>query len=151
MKTVSISRNDLDRLQRPNREVSSFIESRVVSAYDGFTSSFTDSADFDIQGKGETVGEVKHALTRHTKEDGSKGGKGRFRIFKSQHDALTRYDRRENAYYVFVLVDPDDMVLFMSRQKPATVGNIIGSRGGFYTATHNAGPDHKLPWEVFFG
>ena len=151
MKTVSISRGDLDRLQRPNREVSSFIESRVVSAYDGFTSSFTDSADFDIQGKGDTVGEVKHALTRHTREDGTEGGKGRFRIFKSQHDALTRYDRRENAYYVFVLIEPEDMVLRMSRQKPATVGNIIGSRGGFYTASHNAGPDHKLPWEVFFG
>jgi len=146
MKTVSISRNDLDRLQRPNREVSSFIESRVVSAYAGFESAFTDSNDYDIQGKGDTIGEVKHTLRRH-----ESGAKGRFRIFKSQHDALTRYDRRENAYYVFVLIEPGDMVLRMSRQKPATVGNMIGSRGGFYSASHNAGPDHKLPWEVFFG
>ena len=151
MKTVSISRGDLDRLQRPNRAVSSFVESRVVSAYDGFTSAFTDSGDYDIQGKGNTIGEVKHALRRHMKEGGGVGGKGRFRIFKSQHDALVRYDRRENAYYVFVLIEPDDMVLRMVRQKPATVGNIIGSRGGFYAASHNAGPDHKLPWEVFFG
>jgi len=61
MKTVRLTRSDKNRLQRPNREVSSFIEQLVVAEYSDFDSGFTDSNDYDIQGSG-SVAEVKHAL-----------------------------------------------------------------------------------------
>jgi len=145
MKTVRLTRSDKDRLQRPNREVSSFVEGLVVSEYAGFESAFTDSLVYDIQGSGETVAEVKHALRRH-----EGGGKGRFRIFKQQHNALVRRDRQGTAYYVFVLISPQDNLLQMVRKKPSSVGRLIAGRGGFYIASHISGPEHKLPWGEFF-
>jgi len=145
MKTIRLTRSDKNRLQRPNREVSSFIEQLVVTEYSDFESGFTDSSAYDIQGSGDTVAEVKHTLRRHTS-----GQKGRFRIFKQQHNGLVRRDRRGTAYYVFVLISPQDDLLQMVRKKPSSVGRLIAGRGGFYNASHNAGQDHKLPWGEFF-
>jgi hypothetical protein len=145
MKVVNISRRDLDNFQRSNREASSFVEAEVVGAYSGFTSAFTDTDQYDIVGSGDTVAEVKHCFRRL-----SDGKKGRFRLFKPQHDFLVRYDRRATAYYVLVLVEPDNQRLKMIRQKPAAVGRIVGARGGWNKSGHTAGRQHKLPWGVYF-
>jgi len=145
MKQVSISRRDLDKFQRSNREASSFVEGEVVRAYSGFKSSFTDTDNYDIAGSGDTVGEVKHCFRRL-----SDGSKGRFRLFKPQHDYLVRYDRRATAYYVLVLVEPDRGRMRMIRQKPAALGRIVGARGGWHRSGHTAGKQHKLPWGVYF-
>jgi len=145
MKHVNLSRGDLDKFQRNNREASSFVESRVVSAYSGFKSAITDTDRYDITGSGDTIGEVKHCFKRL-----SNGNRGRFRLFKPQHDYLVRYDRDKTAYYVLVLVDPDNRRMSMIRQKPAAVGRIVGSRGGWHRSGHTAGKQHKLPWGIYF-
>ena len=145
MKVVNITRRDLDRTQRSNRAASSFIESEVVAAYSGFKNSFTDTNKYDIAGSGDTIGEVKHCFRRL-----SNGSKGRFRLFKPQHDYLVRYDRDATAYYVFVLIEPDRGRLRMIRQKPAAVGRIVGARGGWHRSGHSAGKQHKLPWGIYF-
>jgi len=146
MKHVNLRRSDGDKFQRSNREASGFVETEVVQAYAGFRSSFTDTNKFDIKGAGDTIGEVKHCFRRL-----SDGSKGRFRLFKKQHDYLVRYDRRDSAFYVFVLVDLDNLRLSMVRQKPSAVGSIIGARGGWNRSGHAQNDkEYKLPWGVYF-
>jgi len=147
MKHVNITRGDLNsKFQISNREASSFVEAAVVNQYDSFRTSFTDTNKFDVKGAGDTVVEVKHCFKRM-----SDGNKGRFRLFKKQHDYLVRYDRDKTAFYVLVLVDAKNLRMSMIRQKPAAIGSIIGSRGGWNNSGHASNDkEYKLPWGIYF-
>ena len=146
MKRVNLSRSDVNRrLQGNNREVSSFIESLVASNYHGISATPAGTTQYDLQGGEKSRIEVKHCLKRL-----SSGSKGRFRLFKKQHSALTRYNRTNTAYYVFVLIEPNERRANMKRKPPAEVGRLVGSRGGFNRSGHSSGPQHKLPWGAIF-
>jgi hypothetical protein len=80
---------------------------------------------------------------------------GRFRIWKDAHQKLTRYDRQDSGFYVFVLVDVDTgegrPQYRMIRKNPADVGRMIGARGGWGPSGHESQEQqYKLPIDAIF-
>jgi len=142
MKQHTLSRSERRDLQTDTGEVA---ESIAADAYD--YNAFLTADYYDAKRKdSESVIEVKSCLSEL-----SSGAAGRFRLFKGQHDKLVRYDREESARYAFVLFTPDDRQAEMILKKPANVGRLIGSRGGWNQSGHESqGKQIKLPWGEFF-
>lgn len=105
------------------------------------------SERFDAARESGSVIEVKSTQFEH-----ESGARGRFRLFKGQHESIVRYDRQESAFYVFALWDntarPSEV--YLTRRKPAKVGRIIGARGGWNRSGHPSGKQMKLPYSQFF-
>jgi hypothetical protein len=110
--------------------------------------SMTRASNFDMARESGAVAEAKSCASRL-----ESGNRGRFRLWKQQHDQLTRQDRNGSAFYVFILFDVSSRPVEAKgiRKKPAEVGRIIGARGGWNDSGHHQGPQRKLPWSLFFG
>jgi len=139
MKTVTLSRTDSRRYQE---DPGALAERLVDDAYQDYSRGL--ASDFDLASQSGAVVEVKSTQTEL-----ANGAAGRFRLFKSQHDSLRRRDR---SWYVFVVVDVSDRPLTarLVRKDPASIGRIVGSKGGWYDAGHTAGPERKLPIGAIF-
>jgi len=142
MKTVRLDRSD-ERLYQ--RDPGSLAERLVGENYAAYSPGLAEN--FDLASKSGTVVEVKSTQSRL-----ANGNKGRFRLFKGQHEKLVRTARGSGGYYVFVLVDVSGRPLRaqMVRRDPATIGRVVGARGGWNKSGHTAGRQHKLPWGVYF-
>ena len=114
--------------------------------YQGYSRSLAEN--FDLASESGSVLEVKSAQSEL-----ANGEAGRFRLFKTQHEKLTRQDRNGSAFYVFAVFDVSSRPLTarLKRMNPADVGYIIGARGGWYNAGHVAGKEYKLPIDAVFG
>jgi len=143
MKTYNLSRGDMRRLQNDD---GSLAEETAATAYSSFERDFQDADTHDLVTAGDGWVEVKSTFRRL-----ESGAKGRFRLFENQHEPLVAKDRRDTAYYVFVLYDTDNGRAMLSRQKPADIGRTIRGRGGWNRSGHNSmGLQHKLPYETIF-
>lgn len=142
MKRYRLTRGDESNLQSDPGKLAERIAEGEYSSMSRFG-----VQDFDLSTDDGQLGEVKSTATRL-----SAGQKGRFRLFKRQHERLLRADRKGSAWYVFVLYDVSERPLTarLVRKKPATIGNTIGARGGWNRSGHNSGPQHKLPIEAVF-
>jgi hypothetical protein len=142
MKRKRLSRSERRDLQRDTGAVA---ENIAASAYDRY-SAFQDSGEFDLATESGSIAEVKSTLSRL-----ANGNRGRFRLFKPQHEQLLRADRDGSAFYIFVLFDisskPEALLI---RKSPATVGRLLGARGGWNKSGHSAGKQHKLPIGAIF-
>jgi hypothetical protein len=143
MKRVKLDRSEARRLQS---DPGSVAEELAARAY-GF-STFK-SSNFDAARDSGAVLEVKSTTRRIGDEYPARG---RFRLFKRQHEKLVRRDRDGTAYYAFVLISTNTNPpgADMLRKKPADVGRRIGARGGWNQSGHASGPQAKLPWSLFF-
>jgi hypothetical protein len=144
MKSVTLSRSEQNRLRGDSGELA---ERMATDAYAGY-SRFVDSDYYDGKRDSGAVIEVKSTLTRL-----SGGQKGRFRLWKAQHERLLRHDRDGTAGYVFVLFDVgrNPPVARMAKRKPARIGRQVGARGGWNRSGHaSQGKQHKLPIEAVF-
>jgi hypothetical protein len=146
MKRYRLTRNDKAKLATDPGDLA---EDIAVMEYDGYTE-FTDGADWHDATKKNSDGvlEVKSAATVL-----ESGEKGRFRLWKEQHEKLVEYDREESAFYVFVLFDVSrsDVRARMKRMSPADVGHKIAGFGGWYTSGHDSkGMQFKLPYDGVF-
>lgn len=121
MKRYELTRGDMENLQTDPGELA---ETLVAENYSGY--SLFGVENFDVSDNGK-LGEVKSTATQLTS-----GAKGRFRLWKSQHDKLLRADRNGTARYVFVLFDTSGRPVRarMKEQIPANIGNRIGARAG---------------------
>lgn len=143
MKRYELTRNEANRYQK---DPGGLAEELVAQEYRGFTTIGVENFDVS-RNNNETLGEVKSTASRL-----GNGAKGRFRLWKNQHEKLLRYDNQYSTYYVFVLFDVGQRppVARMKRQKPADVGNVIGGRGGWNRSGHTSGRQYKLPYEAIF-
>lgn len=140
MKTVTLDRTERRKLQK---DTGALAETLAARAYE-YNKSL--ASDFDAARKSGAVLEVKSTLSRL-----QPGQRGRFRIFKPQHERLVRQDRDGSANYVFVLFDlSSSPVARMIRKNPADVGYQIAGRGGFNQSGHSAGKQIKMPYSTFF-
>lgn len=142
MKTVRLDRSD-ERLYQ--RDPGSLAERLVGENYAAYSPGLAEN--FDLASKSGTVVEVKSTQSRL-----SNGNKGRFRLFKGQHEKLVRTARGSGGYYIFVLVDVSGRPLRakMVRREPATIGRVVGARGGWNRSGHPSGPQKKLPYSAIF-
>ena len=103
--------------------------------------------NFDVSTDSGQLGEVKSTATELPS-----GAKGRFRLFKNQHERLLRANREGSAKYVFVLFDVSGrpVVARLKQQEPAKIGRQIGARGGWNQSGHPSGPQYKLPISAVF-
>jgi len=143
MKQYELSRGDMEQLQKDPGDLAETLVSQNYNGYSRFGVENFDVSDNDT-GK---LGEVKSTATEL-----ESGNKGRFRLWKEQHDKLLRFDRKTTARYVFVLFDVSSrpVTAKMKQQIPAHVGNKIGARGGWNDSGHNMGKQYKLPIEAVF-
>lgn len=141
MKKQTLTRNEANRLRTKQSDLAEEL------AADAYGYSTTGSNPFDAIRESGAVAEVKSTVSRH-----QNGNRGRFRLWEKQHERLTRKDRKGSAMYIFILFDVsvNPPVAKMKQENPAKVGNIVSGRGGFNESNHPAGPQHKLPWAVFF-
>ena len=108
-------------------------------------SEFNDSEWYDCILKSTgTKYEVKSTSDR------IRSGKGRFRLWESQHRSLTAAEGQNMAWYAFVLLDTSDGVIRIQRMRPSTVTGIIRDRGGWNRSGHSKGKQHKLPIGAVF-
>lgn len=144
MKQRQLSRNELDRLQRSG--TGALAEEIAADLYADY-STFRDAGEFDLATEAGGIGETKSTLSEL-----ANGNKGRFRLFKPQHEALVRKDRSGSAFYVFLLFDISrkQPVAKVVRRNPADIGNVIAGRGGFNQSGHDSGRQHKLPISSVF-
>lgn len=142
MKTVRLDRSDTRLYQRDPGKLGERLVSENYSSYSPAL-----AENFDLASKSGTVVEVKSTQTRL-----SNGNKGRFRLFKNQHEKLVRAARGGGGYYVFVLVDVSGRPLRarMLRKDPATIGRVVGARGGWDRSGHPSGLQKKLPYSAIF-
>jgi hypothetical protein len=142
VKTQVLSRGQRRDLQGDTGEVA---ESIAADAY-GYNP-FVSADWYDAKRDSGAVIEVKSCLSRL-----ASGAKGRFRVFKGQHEKLVREDRSGSSKYVFVLFDLDgEPTAKMVRKAPADIGRLVAGRGGFYSSGHNSqGKQHKIPISALF-
>jgi hypothetical protein len=142
MKKVRLDRTESRRYQE---DPGATAELLAEQNYQGYSRSLAEN--FDLANENGSVLECKSAQSEL-----ANGEDGRFRLFKSQHERLTRKDRNGSAFYVFVLFDVEERPITarMKRMNPADIGRSIGSRGGWYNAGHVAGKEYKLPIEAVF-
>lgn len=151
MKTYQIrGRGEERKIREGGRTAGSFATDLAASEY-GYNR-FIDAPWFDARRK-DTGAVIEVKSTR--KQIGiDYPAKGRFRLFKDRHEKRLQYDRENSAYYVFVLFDLDSegpKVARMVRKKPAKVGHIIGSLGGWGPSGHKGeGKQHKIPISALF-
>jgi len=143
MKRYELTRNDTTNLQRDPGELA---ERLVSQEYTGFSRFGVENFDVNDDDTGK-LGEVKSTATEL-----QSGQSGRFRLWKKQHDKLTRADRAGTARYVFVLFDVSSrpVTARMKQQIPANVGRRIGARGGWNDSGHDMGLQYKLPYAEIF-
>jgi hypothetical protein len=142
MKRHTLSRSERNDL---NRDTGAVAENIAAAAYDRY-SSFQESGAFDLATESGSIAEVKSTLTRLGNDN-----RGRFRLFKPQHEELLQADRDGSAFYIFVLFDISDRPeALLIRKSPATVGRLLGARGGWNRSGHSAGKQHKLPIGAIF-
>lgn len=143
MKTVRLSRGQRRDLQGDTGEVAESIAADKYGYNQFITSDYFDAKREDTG----AIIEVKSCLSEL-----ASGQKGRFRVFEGQHKKLVRADRDGSAYYVFVLFDVSGQpTAKLIRKNPATVGRLVGARGGFYASGHNSkGKQHKIPISALF-
>lgn len=86
---------------------------------------------------------------KSTHTEYSNGAKGRFRLWRSQHQSLTSAEASGTAWYVFVLFESDGKLRDIRRMKPSTVTQEIDH---WNLAGHNEkiGRQYKLPWDRIF-
>lgn len=142
MKRYTLTRREASRLQRDPGDLA---ETIAADEYRGF--SVFGVENFDISTTEGALGEVKSTATRL-----ESGARGRFRLWKKQHERLLRADREGSAWYVFVLWDVSENppVARLVRKKPADVGRQIGARGGWNESAHTMGPQKKVPTSAIF-
>lgn len=141
MKEYELTRSDTKKLQRDSGALA---ERLVSEQYQNFARFGVEN--FDVQNdESGSLGEVKS-----TAEMIQSGEKGRFWLSKIQHEKLLRADRAGSAYYVFVLWDTSTSrpSARMVRKKPADVGYMVGSAGGWNSSGHHMGPHKKLYWDT---
>ncbi len=143
MKRKRLSRSERRDL---NRDTGAVAENVAAASYDRY-SAFQDSGEFDLATKSGSIAEVKSTLSQL-----GNGNRGRFRLFKPQHEQLLRQDRDGSAFYIFVLfeISSGQPEALMKRKDPATVGRLIGARGGWNRSGHSSGKQHKLPISALF-
>jgi hypothetical protein len=142
MKRKRLSRSERRDL---NRDTGAVAENIAAAAYERY-SSFQDSGEFDLATESGSIAEVKSTLSRL-----GNGNRGRFRLFKPQHEQLLRADRDGSAFYIFVLFDVSgEPAALLKRKNPATVGRLIGARGGWNQSGHSSGKQNKLPISAIF-
>ena len=88
---------------------------------------------------GSTWYEVKSCQRRD-----SDGAKGRFRLWRQQHEALLEKDRSETAWYVFVLYTSSGSYVSHKRVHASTVSVSSWNKG------HPDGEQFKLPYQDVF-
>jgi hypothetical protein len=146
MKRYRLSRGEARRLQNDD---GSLAEELAADEYAGFQRDFQDADWYDLTTTGGGYVECKSTFTRL-----ESGAKGRFRLWKTQHEQLVEHDRDDgaSAWYCFVLwnVDGRDIVARFVRKKPAEIGRSIGARGGWNESGHTMGPQYKLPYAAVF-
>lgn len=133
MKRKRLSRSERRDL---NRDTGAVAENIAASAYDRY-SAFQDSGEFDLATESGSIAEVKSTLSRL-----GNGNRGRFRLFKPQHEQLVRKDRDGSAFYIFVLFEISNLpalvpgfslsLMFSRRRSPPD------ARPGSRTPTHAA-------------
>jgi len=78
----------------------------------------------------------------------------RFRLWEDNHRSLTASDGQNVAWYDFVILSSgsNPQPLEHKRMKPATVTQLVNSRGGWNRAGHEKrdGRQHKLPVSEVF-
>lgn len=75
----------------------------------------------------------------------------RFRLWKDNHLSLTASDGQNVAWYDFLKLDSNGVIVEHRRMKPSTVTTIVNERGGWNTSGHVRGSkQHKLPPEDVF-
>lgn len=142
MKRHTLTRSERNDLNRDTGEVAEKVAEKAYTRY----SSFQESGSFDLATESGSIAEVKSTLSRLGNDN-----RGRFRLFKPQHEDLLQADRDGSAFYIFVLFDisskPEALLI---RKSPATVGRLLGARGGWNRSGHSAGKQHKLPIGAIF-
>ena len=143
MKTTTLSRSEMNSLQRDPGETA---ERLVSNEYQGFSRFGVENFDVSDNKTGK-LGEVKSTATTL-----ASGNSGRFRLWKDQHTKLVKADRVGTARYVFVLFDVESrpVTARMVERVPARVGHQIAGRGGFYSSGHPKGEQYKLPIDAVF-
>lgn len=118
----------------------------AAEQYSGMSQFGVENFDISDSDTGQ-LGEVKSTATEL-----SSGAKGRFRLWKQQHEKLLRADREGSARYVFVLFDVSSrpVVAQLKQKVPSDIGRKIGARGGWNQSGHPSGPQYKLPIEAVF-
>ena len=145
MKRVKRIRLDRTESRRYQEDPGGTAELLAEQEYDPYSRSLAEN--FDLATKSGYVGEVKSAQSVYPS-----GEKGRFRLFKTQHERLLQADRDLFADYFFLVFDVQERPLTarLKRMNPADVGYTIGARGGWYNAGHVAGKEYKMPIEAIF-
>lgn len=141
MKEHVLTNTEMRRLQT-NQET--LAEELAADAYNYKTAL---ASNFDAARKTGAVMESKSTVSQY-----ETGASGRFRLRKPQHEDLTLTDREGSARYVFVLFDVSSrpVIAHMVEKRPATIGRLIGARGGWNQAGKGAPKRHKLPWSELF-
>lgn len=144
MKRYELSRKEAGR---DLSEDSGKLAERIASEqYAGMSQFGVENFDISNSDTGK-LGECKSTATEL-----SSGAKGRFRLFKNQHEKLLRADREGSARYVFVLFDVSGrpVVARLKQKVPSKIGRLIGARGGWNKSGHPSGPQYKLPIDAVF-
>jgi len=144
MKRYELTRKEAGRdLSEDSGELAERI---AADEYAGMSQFGVENFDISDSDTGQ-LGEVKSTATEL-----QSGAKGRFRLWKDQHEKLLRADREGSARYVFVLFDVSGrpVVARLKQKKPADIGRKIGARGGWNQSGHPSGEQYKLPIDVVF-
>jgi hypothetical protein len=144
MKRHRLGRSERRRLQGDTGELAETIATDVYSGYNPFV----DADWYDAARDSGAVLEVKSALSRL-----DSGAAGRFRLWREQHERLVEHDRDGSARYAFVLFELSgrEPVAMLKQKQPATVGRMIGARGGWGPSGHDSrGEQYKLPIEAVY-
>jgi hypothetical protein len=143
-----MKRTTVRRTKRLSRDPGELAETIAREQYD-LTGLDADFADLSAKTT-STVYEVKSTATTIGEQYREAG---RFRLWKKQHEKLTRRDRTDTAFYIFVLFDVSSRppVAKLVRKDPSAIGRIVAGRGGFYDSGHaSKGHQHKLPIDAVF-
>jgi len=145
MKRYTLTRGDTANLQDDPGQLAERI---VEGEYANLSRFGVENFDLIDDDTGQ-LAEVKSTATEIGKKSRAPG---RFRLWKKQHERLTRVDRDGSAWYLFLLYDVSErpVTARMVRKKPAAIGRQIGARGGWNNSGHNSGPQHKLPIGAVF-
>jgi hypothetical protein len=133
--------------QSPNRRQGRGVERAIARRLD--VEHVPGEADwYDLVGPTGTKYEVKSTTKTYSGEY-SEGDPGRFRLWEDQHLSLVAADRTGTAWYVFVLLD-DDEVAAVQKRRPSTVTKIVDDVGdGDWNLAGHSERDsrqQKVPW-----
>jgi hypothetical protein len=142
MKRRELTRSEATRLQRGQESLAEELAAEEYG-YDTFRTSEWDGAR-----ESGAIMEVKSTVSRV-----ESGQKGRFWLFREQHESLRRIDNGGSGRYVFVLFDVSSRTptAKMKMKQPAEIGHMIAGLGGFNESGHSRGEQIGIPYAEVFG